>query len=283
MSPSVALPDAPQLSLLGEFGLSFGTERVQVRQPAQRLLAYLAVQRSRPVRRATLAERLWCDADPSHAAASLRTTLCRLPRRHEQALVTATPTHLALAPEVMVDLWQSEQAANAVTCLPPDCDDPGPESLGGAEDLGSPEMWEAFERDLLPDWCEDWLLVEQESHRQLRLHALEALSARLRDAGRYSEALMAGLSAVRSEPLRETAHMCVISAHLAEGNPAEALRQYQGYRRLIATELGLPPSAAIRALVAPVLGRPIDRAAGRPVVRPVARSVVGGADTARVR
>jgi DNA-binding SARP family transcriptional activator len=50
--------------------------------------------------------------------------------------------------------------------------------------------------------------------------------------------------------------------HLAEGNHAEALRQYDGYRRLLATELGLPPSAEIRRMVAPLLGRPIDQLTG---------------------
>ncbi len=75
-----------------------------------------------------------------------------------------------------------------------------------------------------------------------------------------------GLGAVRSEPLRDSAHRSVIEVHLAEGNHAEALRQYDGYRRLLADELGLPPSPAIRRLVAPLLGRPVDlpRAAAGP-------------------
>ncbi|MDP9399167.1 MAG: bacterial transcriptional activator domain-containing protein, partial [Actinomycetota bacterium] len=68
----------------------------------------------------------------------------------------------------------------------------------------------------------------------------------------------AGLAAVQSEPLRESAHRRVIEVHLAEGNLGEALRQYQTYRRLVADELGLPPSPAIRRLVAPLLGRPVD-------------------------
>jgi hypothetical protein len=33
--------------------------------------------------------------------------------------------------------------------------------------------------DLLPAWDDDWLVLERERHRQLRLHALENLSARL--------------------------------------------------------------------------------------------------------
>jgi hypothetical protein len=55
----------------------------------------------------------------------------------------------------------------------------------------------------------------------------------------------------------------VIAVHLAEGNAAEALRQYHVYRRLLALELGLPPSPSIRQLVAPLLGRPIERPSPR--------------------
>ena len=63
----------------------------------------------------------------------------------------------------------------------------------------------------------------------------------------------------------------MIAVHLAEGNHAEALRQYDGYRRLLAAELGLPPSPEIRRMVAPLLGRPIDHPEGRGAGRRRAR------------
>lgn len=251
MAPSTAAipgacgsPSGPQLCLLGAFELTCGGDRVDLGASAQRLLAFLAVAcRTRPVRRSSLAQRLWSDAAPRHAASSLRSTLWRLPHPRGHGLVSSTATSLALAPDVAVDLWVREEQARAPT---PD----GTADPGGAT--------AAFTEDLLPDWCEDWLLVEQESYRQTRLHALESLSAELCAAGRQADALRAGLAAVQSEPLRESAHRRVIEVHLAEGNLAEALRQYQTYRRLVADELGLPPSPAIRRLVAPLLGRPVD-------------------------
>ena len=60
------------------------------------------------------------------------------------------------------------------------------------------------------------------------------------------------------EPLRESAHRRVIEVHLAEGNHAEALRQYQPCRLLVRDELGLGPTAEIRGLVSRLLGRPAD-------------------------
>jgi DNA-binding SARP family transcriptional activator len=58
------------------------------------------------------------------------------------------------------------------------------------------------------------------------------------------------LAAVACEPLRESTHRAVVRAHLAEGNPAEALRQYRSYRQLLNDELGLPPSRQFQELIA---------------------------------
>jgi hypothetical protein len=59
--------------------------------------------------------------------------------------------------------------------------------------------------DLLPDWYDDWVLLEAEDWRQLRLHALEALAGRLIALGCWGEAANAAGAAVRAEPLRESA------------------------------------------------------------------------------
>ncbi|MGH8932083.1 MAG: AfsR/SARP family transcriptional regulator [Egibacteraceae bacterium] len=103
---------------------------------------------------------------------------------------------------------------------------------------------------LLPHWvADDWVLLERERLRQLCLHGLEALCERLLAFGRHAEAVEAGLAAVHGEPLRESAHRMLISAHLAQGNRCEALREYLGYRRLLWDELGIEPSPLITQLV----------------------------------
>lgn len=104
-------------------------------------------------------------------------------------------------------------------------------------------------REILPDWYDEWLLPARERHRQLRLHALETLCALLTRVGRFGEAIQAGLSAVSIEPLRESAHLRVIEAHLAENNLIEALRQYRLLETLLLRELGLRPSPTLRRLI----------------------------------
>jgi len=107
-----------------------------------------------------------------------------------------------------------------------------------------------FTGDLLPDWYDDdWLLLERERFRQLRLRALDALCARHLRAGRSGEALDAGLLSLAGEPLRESAHRAVIRVHLADGNAVEALRQYRLCCRLLHDQLGIEPTQQLLDLI----------------------------------
>jgi DNA-binding SARP family transcriptional activator len=229
---------ARRLSLLGGFELCCADQDVAVSRSGQRLLALLALQ-ARPLERLWVAGTLWLDATEERAGASLRSALWRLPQPDGAPVVEASTTHLRLAGDLAVDVQELvAQAGDLDTQAARD--DPAIDPS-------------ALSRDLLPDWYEDWVVLERERLRQLRLHALEALCRRLTGAGRFGAAVQAGLAAVAGEPLRESAHRALIQAHLAEGNPGEAVRQYHLYRRLLAGELAIAPSAAIRELVKPLL------------------------------
>jgi DNA-binding SARP family transcriptional activator len=68
-------------------------------------------------------------------------------------------------------------------------------------------------------------------------------------AGRHGEALQAAYAAVRTEPLRESAHRTVVRVHLAEGNVAEAVRAYELFHTLLEDELGVRPTDQMTRLV----------------------------------
>ncbi|WP_086663427.1 bacterial transcriptional activator domain-containing protein [Lentzea kentuckyensis] len=53
--------------------------------------------------------------------------------------------------------------------------------------------------------------------------------------------------------MRESAHRTLVEPHLADGNPAQAVRQYQSYRELLRAQLGLEPSPHIHDLMRPLL------------------------------
>jgi DNA-binding SARP family transcriptional activator len=228
-----------RLRLLGDFEVCAADEPLVLAAAGQRVLALLAVvHRDRPATRTGLAERLWPDLSAERAVSNLRSTLWRLPRPRGRPLVAPTPRTVALADHVEVDLWTADDRMAAA-----------------AEPLG-PAL---LDHDLLPRWDEAWLEVEREGFRQRRLHALESSSRTLREQGAYADALTTALSAVRAEPLRETAHLRVIEVHLAEGNQSEAVRQYDRYRRLLHSELGLGPSPTLAGVMAPLLHRSTRR------------------------
>jgi DNA-binding SARP family transcriptional activator len=224
-----------RLALLKSFDLRHDRAAVPLPLSAQRVLAFLALH-DRPVQRLFVAGNLWLEVSEEKANASLRTALWRL-RRPDCALVTATSTQLALAPGVEVDVRDRTALATDV--------------LRRGEAPSVDELYElAAAGELLPDWYDDWVLIERERFRQLRLYALETLCERFTAVGRIAEATQAGLAAVACEPLRESSHRALVKAHLAEGNAGEALRQYRLYRELVRTHLGLEPSPQMDELVA---------------------------------
>jgi DNA-binding SARP family transcriptional activator len=222
-----------RLSLLGGFDLRLHGSSVELPQRAQRLISFLALH-PRTLTRVFVAGSLWTDAGESQANSCLRSVLWRV--RILAPVIHATSTHLSLAPWVEVDVVSCTELVRRLL------DDDAPPRQ--ADVLALSEAGE-----LLPDWYDDWLIVERERLRQRRLHSLEAACGRLTAAARYAEALEAGLAAVAMEPLRETGHAAVINAHLAEGNLVEASRQYEQLRDLLRENLGTHPSARVRRLL----------------------------------
>ncbi|MYW16367.1 SARP family transcriptional regulator, partial [Streptomyces sp. SID2955] len=105
-----------------------------------------------------------------------------------------TGQSLRLSPTVRVDLYEVSKAADDVTArLGP----PAGAEAGLIDDL---------RQELLPEWPEDWLVLERERWDQLRLHALETLAQQLQAAQRFVPALQVALAAVGIDPVRETAH-----------------------------------------------------------------------------
>jgi DNA-binding SARP family transcriptional activator len=181
---------------------------------------------------------LYPEGRRSRISASLRSALWRANQEVHRKLVESRGQSLRLAEGVEVDLHRWTQRARQLTSDP---------SIGLAEDDGA--LVEALSRALLPAWVDEWIIPKQQRWDQLRLHALERLAERYASAGRYMEALEAGLAAVSIEPYRESAHRAVIRAFIAEGNTASAMAQYHRYNRLVARELGCRPTSQLQALV----------------------------------
>jgi DNA-binding SARP family transcriptional activator len=200
---------------------------------AQRLIAHLSL-RGRSTRAAVAGE-LWPDVPEDHAHGSLRSALWRV-QKVVPGLVDVSGGTLELALGVRVDVWEFREWAERT--LDPTAD------VDGAMAPAS-----ALAGELLPGWYDDWVVLERERLRQLRLHALEMLADKLASAGRHSEAVQAACAAVRAEPLRESAYRALVRVHLAESNVDEAVRAYCCFRDLLAHELGVAPTEHMEVLM----------------------------------
>lgn len=226
------------VSLLGRFRLWWGeSAQAGIPRASQRLFALLAI-RGGVTSRAAVAGTLWPDAAEAHACSNLRSALARLNRPCREML-QVSKLELGLAEGVTVDIRHAQRLARRLLdpAVPPK-----------ESDL-SPAAVVILSGDLLPGWYDDWVLIEAEDWRQLRLHALERLAGRLTAAGCWGQAADAARAAVRAEPLRESAHAALIQVHLAEGNQSEAVREFTRYRELLHAELGLEPTPRLHRLI----------------------------------
>jgi DNA-binding SARP family transcriptional activator len=203
-----------RLVLLGQFRLERDGVPLHGSSASSRLLAYLALRTV--ARRVEVAGALWRD----------------------ETLVQSSWSELRLGPSVGVDVAELVRCCH---CLGVD---------GLAADV-RPLLVDGGE--LLPGWYDDWVLVERERLRQLRMHGLEDLARLLASRGRFGDAVDAVLTSLRIDPLRESAHRLLLEIHLAEGNPSEALREYDRYVLVARQELRVEPSQRMHDLVAHLL------------------------------
>jgi DNA-binding SARP family transcriptional activator len=206
-------------------------------------MTFLALHQHRALPRSYVAGVLWADVPSDRAGANLRASIWRLPQQC-RALIEQTARHIRLAENVAVDYIDAVSVAHRLL------DD----GQCREADLGR-EARSQMSSELLPACYDEWVLIERERFRQLRIHALEAQCERLTISERYAEAIDAGLAATRAEPLRESSHRVLIKAHLAEGNTSEARRQYEFYCEMLHDELGVEPSDGLRSLVPVAVGR----------------------------
>jgi DNA-binding SARP family transcriptional activator len=228
------------LDLLGGFELRLGARRLDLPCAGERLLAFLALA-TRRLNRGYVAGKLWSGGTDASTQHCLRSTLWRLQRAAAGVrLIDVSRSHLLLADHVDVDVRRQVAVAKGL--------------LAGGGAGGARANEALLEGELLPDWYEDWVLLERERLAQLRLHALSALAERLAGGGHYGDAVEASFAALRNDPLCERAHEMLISAYLASGSRVEAIRHYNSYSKLVREKFDLTPSTTIRSLIERAVG-----------------------------
>src|SRR5262249_24693459 len=95
--------------------------------------------------------------------------------------------------------------------------------------------------DLRDAAFEDWLLIERQRLRNLARDALAKLVDRHMGSGADYQAGAAAERRVALDGLREAAHRALMQIYAAQGQTAQALKQYQLCREALHSELGVRP------------------------------------------
>jgi predicted ATPase/DNA-binding SARP family transcriptional activator len=226
-----------------------GTSVTPVSRYQRLLLGTLVATVGRVVPVDELAESLWGDRQPTHPGAALQSQVSRLRTRLGPAgpSIVWTPSGYRLeAPVERIDAVRFERCLRRIREAPDE-----PEVLLARLDraLG---LWRgpAF-ADL-----DDPLVIAPEAARleELRAAATELRGETLLRLGRAADAAAAMRALTRAQPFRERPVALLVRALVWDGRPADAAAEFERFRRLLADELGLPPSPALRALERTVLG-----------------------------
>jgi DNA-binding SARP family transcriptional activator len=234
------------------------------------VLAYLACERNRPVRREELADLLWPGQLPESWTTSLSAVISRLRRLFAEvgldgpAVIASMPGayQLDLPAGSRVDL---EELTAAVA--------EGEAAVARGEvdtALAATQRADAIAgRGFLADDCE-WVDTRRDVIRDLRVRALIARSAAHLVAGESRRAIEDARLAVELDDSREAAYRHLMLALAAAGERAEALRVWDRCRVTLVDELGIDPSPETEA----VYLRLLDADSQAPTPSPLPSGVV---------
>ena len=243
-----------EFRLLGVFQVASGGRMLEIGSPKQRrLLALLVVNLNRPVPVDVIVETLWSNQPPASAQSTLQSLVSRLASNSAPARPvvpscgTATPAmssrriRARSTPARFDDLTRRGHAAVAGR-------DPATAAEFFAEALG---LWRG---PALADLADaEPFRPEAARLDEARLGVVEDLAEAELELGAPAQALSRLEPHVATNPLRERAWGQRMLALYRLGRQADALRAYQTLRRVLAEELGLEPTPALRRLEQQIL------------------------------
>lgn len=208
----------------------------------RRLIATLVNRAGTAISAGVLAETLWGDDQPANPPGALHSQIARLRRTlgREDIVVTDGPGYRLAVADDDVDAVHFEALLDRAAA--PDIEPELATSLlSGAVGLWRGDAYEEF-TDIDP------LRIEAARLDELRLVAIERYGQALFAGGRADAAIAELEHLIRYHPFREHAVATLMRCLDAAGRQGDALRAYTNYRRRLADELGLEPSATLREL-----------------------------------
>jgi DNA-binding SARP family transcriptional activator len=233
--------------LTAELGAKSVDERRLPGRQGRRALAFLALERARPVPIDELADAVWGTTMPAGAwEASLSAIVSKLRaalRAVDAGITTAAGCYrLTLPGDAWVDVEVARRALEEAE---------GHVRTGRVREAWGPANVAASiaARPLLAGVDAEWIARARAGLRDVRVRALECLAAVAAANGEHPLAAQLAREVVDLEPFRETGWQRLIRSLADGGNRAQALRAYAECRELLRRELGVVPAAETTRIV----------------------------------
>jgi basic membrane lipoprotein Med (substrate-binding protein (PBP1-ABC) superfamily)/DNA-binding SARP family transcriptional activator len=221
--------------------------------PKQRtVLAVLLVHANQPVATERLVELVWGETAPRTAAHSVQVYVSDLRRRFaaagaSQAIATRGSGYILHADDEAIDTQRFERLVVTGSRL----------ARAGDADAGAHDLEAALRLWRGPPLADFAYAEFAQPHirrlDELRLRAVEEVSAARLQLGHAADALRDLSSLLEQDPLRERARELQLLSLYRSGRQADALRTFDAYRRQLADELGADPSPALQQLQGRIL------------------------------
>jgi DNA-binding SARP family transcriptional activator/class 3 adenylate cyclase len=266
-----------EFRILGPLEIVDGERSVRLGSAKQRtLLAALLVHAGEVVSSDRLIDVLWGDSPPPTAAGTLQGYVSRL--RHalipadrsepETELASQAPGYVLQVPAGQIDADRFEALVA--------------EARGESDPEGALARLDAalalWRGPALAEFADtEFARAEATRLEGIRLAAAGDRADLALDLGRHAELIGELEATVAASPLQERPRAQLMLALYRSGRQVEALRVFQDYRRYLADEMGLEPSAALQELEASMVrqDRELDlvpaATASAPVAEPPAR------------
>jgi DNA-binding SARP family transcriptional activator len=101
---------------------------------------------------------------------------------------------------------------------------------------------------------EPWVQEQRTYYREQYLRLLEALADLAQTAADWPRVMQLAQLIIRDDQFREDIHCMVMRAYAALGNRGAVKDQFEGLKRILASELGVEPSAETRKLYRELIG-----------------------------
>jgi len=237
-----------RFGLLGPLEVTFRGEPVRLGAGKQQaLLAVLLLNGNRAVAAERLIDDLWGEDAPDSAAKMVQIHVSQLRKAlPAERIRTRRPGYLIELADAELDLTRFERLA-----------------LEGRQALAAGAAAEAATRlraalglwrgAALAEFAEPFAAVEARRIEGLRVAALEERIEADLALGRHVEAAAELEALIARDPLREPLRRRLMVALYRSGRQADALAAFKDFRTLLDDELGIEPSAALRALERQIL------------------------------